>query len=391
MYRYEDIRTVHLEMTEACNASCPMCSRNLNGGEVNPYLHGAELTISDIERIFPVDFVKQLNRIYMCGNYGDPAVAADTLEAFAYFRQHHPKLNLSMHTNGSVKKPEWWAELAQVINKRGHVIFGLDGLADTNHLYRQGTVWKNIMRNVKAFIAAGGRARWDYIVFAHNEHQVEEARALAEKMGFEKFNIKKSNRFFSNPRGQVKTEHQAGNRKGQATTLLAMPANPEYHNAAIKKLAELSKDKKEINNLDLLTTVESLKGRIGDQKFNLEQDKKKDMEKYWDTVPIKCKVAEEKSIYVTAEGYLQPCCWTAGQMYIWYWKERGGQIWSAIDQAGLETLDLRKHSIKDVVEGKFIQEIVPDSWSKPSCAEGKLAICAKTCGTKYDAFQEQFK
>lgn len=389
MYRYEEIKTVHLEMTEACNASCPMCARNLNGGEVNPYLHDAELGISDIERIFPVDFVKQLNRIYMCGNYGDPAVAKDTLEAFAYFREHNAKLNLSMHTNGSIKKPEWWAELAAVINKRGHVIFGLDGLEDTNHLYRQGTVWKKIMRNVEAFIAAGGRARWDYIVFAHNEHQVEEARALSEKMGFEKFNVKKSNRFFSNTRGEVKAEHQAGNRKG-ATTLLAMPENPLYHNAALKSLETITRDQKS-DPYQLINTVSGLEGRVGAQKFTLEADKKKPMEKYWDTVPIKCKVAEEKSIYITAEGYLQPCCWTAGQMYVWYWKERGGQIWSAIDQAGLDSLDLKKHSLKDVVEGKFIQEIVPGSWNKPSCAEGKLAVCAKTCGTKYDAFSEQFK
>jgi hypothetical protein len=77
-------------------------------------------------------------------------------------------------------------------------------------------------------------------------------------------------------------------------------------------------------------------------------------------------------------------------MYVWYWKNRGGQIWSAIDQAGLDTLDLRQHGLEQVVNGEFIQKIVPDSWSKPSCAEGKLAVCAKTCGTKYDAFKEQF-
>ena len=256
MYDYEDITTVHLEMTEACNASCPMCARNLNGGEVNPLLHGAELTIADIERIFPIEFLQQLKRIYMCGNYGDPAVAADTLEAFAYFRQHNAKLNLSMHTNGSMKKPEWWAELAEVIGSNGYVIFGLDGLEDTNHLYRQGTVWKKIMENAEAFIKAGGRARWDYIVFAHNEHQVEQARELSERMGFEKFNVKKSNRFFSNTRGQVKTEHQAGNRKGQATTLLAMPNDPKYHNAAIKNLEELTKSQK-ADPYELITTVEA--------------------------------------------------------------------------------------------------------------------------------------
>jgi MoaA/NifB/PqqE/SkfB family radical SAM enzyme len=390
MYNYSDITTVHLEMTEACNASCPMCARNLNGGEVSPLLHGAELSIADIEQIFPVDFIKQLNRLYMCGNYGDPAVASDTLEAFAYFREHNPKLNLSMHTNGSMKKPEWWAELAGVIGQKGYVIFGVDGLEDTNHLYRQGTVWKKIMENAQAFIDAGGRARWDYIVFAHNEHQVEEAEALATKMGFEKFNIKKSNRFFSNTRGEVKQEHQAGNRKGSATALLAMPTNPKYHNAAIKNLANITAGQKS-DPYELITTVEALKDKVGGQKFNTDPELKKPMEKYWDSVPIKCKVSEEKSIYVTAEGYLQPCCWTAGQMYVWYWKEQGGQIWSAINEAGLDSLDLKKHGIKDVVNGKFIQEIIPNSWNKPSCAEGKLAVCAKTCGTKYDAFSEQFK
>ena len=390
MYNYSDITTVHLEMTEACNASCPMCARNLNGGEVSPLLHGAELSITDIERIFPIDFIKQLNRLYMCGNYGDPAVAKDTLEAFAYFREHNANLNLSMHTNGSMKKPEWWAELAKVVGKKGYIIFGLDGLEDTNHLYRQGTVWTKIMENAQAFIDAGGRARWDYIVFAHNEHQVEEAQALATKMGFEKFNIKKSNRFFSNTRGEVKQEHQAGNRKGNATTLLAMPSDPKYHNAAIKNLENITKGQKS-DPYELITTVEALKEKVGSQKFTKDIEKKKPMEKYWDSVPIKCKVAEEKSIYVTAEGYLQPCCWTAGQMYVWYWKEQGGQIWQAINEAGLESLDLRQHGIKNVVEGKFMQEIIPNSWNKSSCAEGKLAVCAKTCGTKYDAFSEQFK
>lgn len=389
MYHYNEITTVHLEMTELCNASCPMCARNLNGGEVNPLLHNAELSISDIEKIFPVDFIKQLKRLYMCGNYGDPAVARDTLEAFAYFREHNPNINLSMHTNGSMKKPEWWAELARVINNKGYVIFGLDGLEDTNHLYRQGTVWSKIMENVQAFIDAGGRARWDYIVFAHNEHQVELAEQLAKDMGFEKFNIKKSNRFFSNTRGQVKSQHQAGNRKG-ATTLLAMPTNSKYHNAALKNLENITKGQKESPH-DLINTVKGLEGKIGQQKFAINDADKKPMEKYWDTVPVKCKVAEEKSIYITAEGYLQPCCWTAGQMYVWYWKEQGGQIWEAINATGLDSLDVKKYNLKDVVEGQFIQETIPNSWSKPSCAEGKLAVCAKTCGTKYDAFAEQFK
>ncbi len=29
IYRYNEIKTVHLEITERCNASCPMCARNI--------------------------------------------------------------------------------------------------------------------------------------------------------------------------------------------------------------------------------------------------------------------------------------------------------------------------------------------------------------------------
>jgi hypothetical protein len=390
MYKANEITTVHLEVTERCNASCPQCARNINGGEVNPQLHDAELSLDDVRTILKPEFIAQLKRLYMCGNYGDPISARDTLEIFEYIRSQNAKMQLSFHTNASAKTPEWWSKLPLAMGKNHYVVFSVDGLEDTNHLYRQGTVWKKIMENARAFIAAGGRARWDYIVFGHNEHQVEEARALAESMGFEKFNVKKSNRFFSNTQGAVKSAHQAGNRKGATTQMLSMPTNPEYQNAALKQLESLSKDKGEIK-IDFMTTVAELEGKIGNQKFNIDPSKKKDMEKYWDSVEVKCKVAEEKSIYITAEGYLQPCCWTAGQMYVWYWKQRGGQIWDAIDSAGLDSLDLRVHDLNDVINGKFIQDVIPESWTKPSCAEGKLAVCAKTCGAKYDAFSQQFK
>ena len=43
-----------------------------------------------------------------------------------------------LNTNAGAKSVAWWEELADVINKKGAVIFSVDGLRDTNHLYRQG-------------------------------------------------------------------------------------------------------------------------------------------------------------------------------------------------------------------------------------------------------------
>ena len=249
MYQYKDIKTLHLEVTDKCNAACPMCARNINGGEDNPQLPNVELSRADVEVMFSIDFVKQLDRMYMCGNYGDPIAARDTLEIFQYFRDHNPKMTLSLHTNGSAKTPEWWTKLAHVLGPKGYVVFSVDGLEDTNHLYRQNTVFSKIMSNAQAFIDAGGRARWDYIVFAHNEHQVEEAEALATKMGFEKFQFKKSARFFSNASGVTKEMHQSANRKGMQTTLLQPPTNPKYRNSALQELSKIASTKNEVKFL----------------------------------------------------------------------------------------------------------------------------------------------
>lgn len=387
LYTYQDIRVVHLEMTDSCNAACPMCARNINGGEDNPQLPNTELTLDNIKSIFKSSFIKQLDRIYMCGNYGDPIAAKDTLQTFEYLRQENNKVMLSMHTNGSAKKPEWWAELAKVLGRKGYVVFSLDGLGDTNHLYRQNTVWSKIMENAEAFIKAGGRARWDYIVFAHNEHQVEDAENLAKTMGFERFQYKKSARFFSNVSGVTKEMHQAGNRKGISTTLLQAPTNTKYRNSILDEISKFAKGESEVKIIP--SKVKDIE--ITDQYFHLDPNKKKPIEKVWDSANIKCKVAEEKSIYISAEGVVQPCCWTAGQMYVWYYTPKSTQIWNLINQIGKDNLNAIENDLEKIINGLYFQDLVPNSWSKSSCFEGKLAVCSKICGTEYDAFTAQFK
>ena len=188
MYRYKDIKSIHIEPTQACNAACPQCDRNINGGKDNPYLTNAMLSSADYYEMFPWHFVEQLDSMYMCGNLGDPCVSNYAIEGFRSFRNANPKIWLGMNTNGGARPDYFWEDLADC----GVVVtFSIDGLEDTNHLYRQHVKWERVMENASAFINRGGCASWDYIVFKHNEHQVEEAKALSERMGFEKFMSKK--------------------------------------------------------------------------------------------------------------------------------------------------------------------------------------------------------
>ena len=359
MYNYDQIRTVHLENTQKCQASCPMCDRNQNGGALNPHIDLSELTLEDCKQIFEPEFIAQLNVMYMCGNLGDPIVAKETLEVFEYFRQHNPNMWLSMNTNAGARDEVWWGDLAKTIGRKGAVIFSVDGLEDTNHLYRQGVVWENVERSMRAFTQAGGRARWDFLIFEHNQHQVDEAKALSEQLGFERFVAKKTGRFI-NANSEKKDTHQAVDRKGNKTAELKEP-DKKHQNKAVKQMDNVVK-------------------------------KHGTMDAYYDKTPIICKVKDDGNLYVTAEGLAMPCCWTAGRMYKWWHKDpKVEQVWDFIDAAGgKDAINAKKHGLKAVFDTGIFEDI-QNSWSKSSVEDGKLKVCAQKCGAEFDPFKEQFK
>ena len=360
LYRYEDIRIIHLELTHRCNAACPMCARNIHGGAINPDMPLSEMSLADIKAILLPDFIAGLKRIYACGNYGDPIVAKECIDVFRYLREHGPELNLCLHTNGSARRPDWWRELAGVMQQGPHYLrFGIDGLEDTNHLYRRGTDWKTIMRSAETFIEAGGRAEWDFLVFKHNEHQVESARQLAQDMGFKEFFVRKTGRFLSAGELETSDRFDVLDKKGHFEYWLEQPANPEYVNPAFGNL-------------------EQVKQRYGEY------------DTYLDQVEVNCKVAGAKGkMYLSAQGYALPCCWLGAVFSESSTAERR-QFAELINQyGGSSALDARHNGLKQVIEGPLFQQAIPQSWDLQSIADGKLAICARTCGKEYDPLDHQ--
>ena len=360
LYRYEDIRIVHLELTHRCNAACPMCARNIHGGAINPDMPLDELSVEDIRKILLPDFIARLKRIYACGNYGDPIVARDCLPVFRYLRENGPELNLDMHTNGSARRPDWWRELAAIMRDGPHYLrFGIDGLEDTNHLYRRGTDWKTIMRNAQAFIEAGGRAEWDFLVFRHNEHQVEAAQKLAEDMGFAEFFVRKTGRFITAGELETSDRFAVQNRNGAFEYWLEQPKNPDYLNPAYEDL-----------------------GRVREAYVSFDD--------YLDRVEINCKVAGRKGkMYLSAQGYALPCCWLGAVFSESSTAERRQFADLVQRHGGNDALDAKKSGLKRVIEGPLFQQAIPCSWDLGSVAEGKLAICARTCGRDYDPLDQQ--
>lgn len=193
---FETVKILHLEPTDVCQAACPLCAR-----ETDPEFDSSVrnyLTVEQIKTALPETVITQLDKMFMCGNFGDPA-AGHAAEIFSYFKQVNSNITLGMNTNGGLQNADWWSNIASLLSKpKDYVVFSIDGLEDTNHIYRKNVSWERVMHNAAAFISGGGNAQWDMLVYKHNQHQVDECQALAQKMGFKWFRAKVSKRPYIN-------------------------------------------------------------------------------------------------------------------------------------------------------------------------------------------------
>ena len=191
-------KILHLEPTDACNAACPQCSRETDTSFDKKNLH--HLTIEQIRKQLGDDIISNLDKMFMCGDYGDPAAGKHTLDIYRYFRTVNPGISLGMNSNGGLRDQDWWHELGIILNtEKDYSVFSIDGLEDTNHIYRINVNWNKVIENAQAFIKAGGRAHWDMLVFEHNEHQVNACEQLARDLGFKWFRAKITRRHEINP------------------------------------------------------------------------------------------------------------------------------------------------------------------------------------------------
>jgi MoaA/NifB/PqqE/SkfB family radical SAM enzyme len=164
------------------------------------YSDDHDLTLARCKELFSEDFVRQLDKVFACGDFGDPAAAKECIPILRWFREVNPNITLGMNTNGGLRDTRFWIELGELFNcNLDYCVFSIDGMASTNDIYRRGVMWHRVMLNAETFIMSGGRAHWDMLVFEHNQHHVDHCREHARKMGFTHFRAKVSNRFEDRP------------------------------------------------------------------------------------------------------------------------------------------------------------------------------------------------
>jgi MoaA/NifB/PqqE/SkfB family radical SAM enzyme len=197
MLKLRDIKVLHIESTDVCQAACLLCARETDTDFRKDRQH--HLSMEQIVKVFDQEKIKKLDKMFMCGNYGDPAAGKYSLDIYREFRKLNPSIVLGMNTNGGIQTTIWWYELARIMNQtQDYVVFSIDGLEYTNATYRRNVVWHKVMNNARSFIEAGGSAHWDMLVYQHNQHEVDACEQLARDMGFKWFRAKVSKRGFTN-------------------------------------------------------------------------------------------------------------------------------------------------------------------------------------------------
>lgn len=366
MFNYNTIDEYQIEITSLCNAACPQCPRNLNGIGVNPYMPVTSISRETLDRAFPADLVKRLRQIFFCGSYGDPIVHPDLLNILRDFRKKNPTVWLYLHTNGGTRDTAWWEELAHILNGYGKIDFGIDGLGDTNHIYRKNVSWTKVMQNTRAFINAGGKAQWNYIVFEHNEHQIDEARQLSVAMGFENFLSRSTGRFFNHSDVVEMSEWPVTN-----SDPIRPPKQVAYRNKSMLKLVELKNEYTDVDD-------------------------------YFDTTEIRCDALLGNKVIISAEGLVLPCNFFTHNLYDARFRDNSlpganklsfvngrNQIEAIVEHYGKDNLNIHNKSIEEIFANPFWQHVV-DSWSK-KLTEGRIFECAMTCGTRLTKVWDQNK
>lgn len=183
---------IDLEITSVCNLKCPQCFREQSrfaDGIVNKDHLSLELIKKRInKKTYP-----DLEIINLCGSVDEPTAHPQFKKIVRYFIEWGVHVHIA--TNGSLKTADWWADFGKKIKNSYHsVVFAIDGADALSEKYRIGSDYEKVQKNYRAFITAGGKAIWQFIIFPHNEHQKELVKKIAKEEGFEKVRFINSHR-----------------------------------------------------------------------------------------------------------------------------------------------------------------------------------------------------
>jgi len=277
----------HLEPSAVCTLKCPRCPRTEH--PETPWLN-YNMDLSFVQSFLTEDMLRnQVRRITMCGDVGDPIYCKEYIDICRYIKSINPKIHIFTVTNGSHKKPEWWAELGSVLNQYDTVNFSIDGYDQaTNNLYRVNSNWDSIINGITALRKSNAEVfiNWAAIVFSFNQHHIDTIKQQATTLGLDGLQLTKSTKF--------------GSKYGEAYQGVndTLEPDPEWVSGSHRYERELIDiSHRQQNNQEYIEHNQQMYQKIKQQYQGQP------------IVPM-CEIGN-RGLYVNAEGVVFPCSWTS--------------------------------------------------------------------------------
>jgi len=348
MNRYltvNDIEMLNVDINSSCNAACPGCARQIDNLFKNQTVPFNKHMSFDVWKKIINELGNRLKQITFCGNYGDAGATKELPDFIDYAASVNPDAKIIVVSNMGINSIDFWKKVATIRPNNVLIQCSIDGLSDTNHIYRRFVKWNKVWENVNTVIKAGANAEWKFIEFSWNKHQIEAARAISNMVGFKSFIVTPNNDL----RSSDKFWNAYNNHKTEWDNVA------HWRDTVITKL--------DYQTLDPVTSRNTIIDRLA--KID----------------SIDCYTKNERSIHIDWNGHIWPCCWYGGLQYSPSPEYLSANILYTPDiNTGWN--DINQHTLAEILEHDFYKSNLMNSLtSSPNvcCYE----LCGK-CNNKYN-------
>lgn len=335
----DKLQNIHFEITNKCNSRCPGCART-HKGETHPYLADKlmEWDLATVQKIFTPEIVKD-KHITLGGTVDEPFMNRHIADICEYLISNHATIEI--FTNGGANTVETFSRLGKLSAETQalQVKFSVDGWEDTNHLYRVNVDWDKIVENMTTYMQNGGIGEWQYLVFAHNEKSIPQAKQLADSLKIPLM-LRQNVRNIAPWTSYIKKKVDG---KIVTETFVVNPTTSEKHeHPETKKVSKWT------------------------QPENISEQDKADS--------IFCLMYHKKEVFVDWSGKVWPCCWFATDYHF----DNEPTLKEIDDEYGSDWNSLMHHSLEDILQTPYYKELLYKSWVKD--AKFHNPECFKKCG-----------
>ena len=344
---FNEIRNLNIDINSACNAACPGCARQQDGIFRNMEFQKNQHFPYHIWQKLIDEIGPQLESIVFCGNYGDAGMTNNLADFITYAHSVNPRLNMTVTSNMGVNSTQFWKNLGELSTDIPiHFQCSIDGLRDTNHIYRRFVIWKKVMDNVLALAnTSPPNLIWKWIEFPWNTHQIEQGTTISKILGFTEFIVTPNNQ----PHTNLLLEKLYLDNKdiwSDAASFVSVPPAPPQTDEYL---------------LDA-----SIALKIETDRFNMN-NKVDSIDCYTKTV--------DQSIHIDWNGHVWPCCWWGGAHYSASLDLRHSQK-SFYPDIATEWNSLSDHTLAHILNHKFYSESLMTSQD----SDTPSSVCLSSCG-----------